>query len=391
MRVAYFTDTYAPEVNGVANTLAKLSSYLERKNIKHTFFAPAYNNKENIMEPDVISQHKRIHRFSGIKVSVSPESCLAFPKTKEISRLCDAFEPDLVHVTSEFGIGYKGMKYANSRKLPLVMSYHTDYCKFLKYFDMSPLETAVDKYLKWFYGFSHKTLVPSKHSLGQLEDKGYKDLGIWTRGIDTSKFNAGFRSTKTREVLGIGKKFAFLFVGRLSPEKGLHMLLKAIAEINRQFPGKAVFIFTGDGPFADNIRQSGFENVIMTGFKRGKELSEIYASCDCFAFPSGAETFGNTALEAIASGLPIAGIANGGVTDFLTHGYNALLSADGDQDSFTCNMIAIMESEALQSKLSENGIKTANTRDWDNIFSALLEDYNIAIDKNAANTRRRAS
>ena len=391
MKVAFFTDTFVPEVNGVANTLAKLSSYLERNSIDHAFFAPAYNYKNGMGEPDYLSQNKRVHRFSGIKVSVSPESCLAFPKAKMINDLCDAFDPDIVHVTTEFGIGYKGMKYATSRKLPLIMSHHTDYCKYLKYFDMSPLETVAEKYMKWFYGFSHKTLVPSKHTLKQLEDKGFKDLGIWTRGIDTNKFNAGHRSTRLREVLGIGKKFAFLYVGRLSPEKGLDVLMKSIAEINSLHPGKAAFVFTGDGPYAETIRRSGFENVIMTGFKRDRELSEIYASCDCYAFPSGTETFGNTALEAIASGLPVAGIDGGGVTDFLTHEYNALLATEGDQDSFTKNMISIMESEILRRRLSENGVITADTRDWDNIFNTLVEDYSTVIEKNAAYTRKRAS
>jgi glycosyltransferase involved in cell wall biosynthesis len=390
MKIAYFTDTFTPEINGVTNTLSKLSRYLETKDIQHAFFTSDYSNG-GVKEPDMLSGKKRVHRFPGIRLGISPESCLAFPKKREIIGLCDSFAPDLVHVATEFGIGYKGLKYAVSRDAPLIMSSHTDYCKYLKFHNLNVFEPAVEKYLKWFYSFSDKTLVPSEHSRKQLELKGYKNLGIWSRGIDTGKFNAGFRSTEVRNGLGTGDKFAFLYVGRLSAEKGLHMLLHAIGEINNLFPGRAVFIFTGDGPYADNIKQAGFENVIMTGFKRAKELSEIYASCDCFAFPSGTETFGNTPLEAMASGLPVAGVKSGGITDFLTHNYNSLLSEDGDNEAFTQNLISIMESQELKRELSINAVKTALTRDWDEIFDALINDYSDLVERKSALEKKYAS
>ena len=390
MRIAYFTDTFTPEINGVTNTLGRLSRFLETKGVHHAFFTSDYSNG-GVKEPDVLSGKKRVHRFPGIRFGVSPESCLAFPKKREIYGLCDRFAPDLVHVATEFGIGYKGMKYAVARGSPLIMSCHTDYCKFLKFHNLNAFEPAVDRYLKWFYGFSDKTLVPSKHTLGQLKHKGYTNLGIWTRGIDTSKFNAGYRSTDTRNALETGDKFAFLYVGRLSAEKGLDVLLHAIWEINRLYPGKTMFIFTGDGPYADNIRRSAFPNVVLTGFKQNKELSEIYASCDCFAFPSGTETFGNVALEAMASGLPVVGISNGGVTDFLEHNYNALLSGDRDKTTFTQNLITMMENKELRHKLSENAVQTAYLKDWDGIFNELLKDYQAVIDRNTSTVRKRVS
>lgn len=391
MRIAYFTDTYIPEINGVTNTLGKLSTYLEQRGIQHMFFAPDY--KRNAGEISLLSDEKKVKRFKGIKVAVSPESRLAFPQTRHINTVCDEFAPDLIHVTSELGIGYRGMKYATSRRLPLIMSYHTDYCKYLEYFKMGAFENIIEAYLKWFYGFSDKTLAPSKHTLEQLRENGYKNLGIWSRGIDTCKFNANFRSTEVRDKLGIGERFAFLFVGRLSPEKGLHMLLYAIEKINTLFPEKAVFIFTGDGPYAETIRQAGFDNVIMTGMKRGQELSEIYSSGDCFAFPSGTETFGNTPLEAMASGLPIVGINGGGVTEYLVHEHNSLLCANGDKDAFTDNLITMMQNEELRRTLSKNGLETACSRDWNGIFDGLMEEYTAVIDKNgsAAIPRKRAS
>ncbi|MDR2143770.1 MAG: glycosyltransferase family 1 protein [Treponema sp.] len=396
MKIAYFTDTFMPELNGVTNTLSKLQTWLDKKDIQYAFFAPDYNRNcrtenagPNSKPADVpavrapaVFQQKKIHRFRGIKTSLSPESCLAFPRRREVFDLCDEFKPDLVHVVTELGIGYKGLKYARSRGLPLVMSYHTDYCKYLGFFHLDFLKPLLEKYLSWFYRFAHRILAPSRHTVEQLFQRRYRNLGIWSRGIDAEKFNPRFRSHKWRKEHGIDGKFVFLYVGRLSPEKGLDMLLHAIEEIETRFPGQAAFVFTGGGPYEENIRRKNFPGVVLTGFKTGRELSRIYASCDCFAFPSGTETFGNAPLEAIASGLPVAGIAAGGVTEFLFHGKNALLCADGDQKTFTENLIAIMETKTLRRELAENGRRFARSRTWDRIFDDLFAVYrDLVTDK----------
>jgi glycosyltransferase involved in cell wall biosynthesis len=142
-----------------------------------------------------------------------------------------------------------------------------------------------------------------------------------------------------------------------------------------------VFVFTGGGPYAGIIQNSSLPNVVMTGFKKGKELSQIYASADCFAFPSGTETFGNAALEAMASGLPVAGVASGGVTDFLSHNYNSLLCAPDDAAAFTDNLVSLMNDEKLRLRLADNARKTALSRDWNNIFDGLVNVYAETIEE----------
>jgi len=372
MKIAYFTDTYIPEINGVTNTLKKLSEYLDGKAIEYAFFAPGYDDK-------MIVEEKNIYRYKGFRTNISPESCLAFPNTKEIFTQCDRLKPDLVHVTTEFGIGYKGMKYALSRKLPFVKSYHTNYDQYLKYFNLEIFEAVIQRYLKWFHRFADITLAPSKNTLERLKSNGYKNLDIWSRGIDTGRFSPSRRSLALRDEFGIRDRTAFLYVGRLSPEKGLHILTEAIQTINSKYKDKAVFIFTGDGPYAQTIRDAGLGNVILTGFKTGDELSEIYASCDCFVFPSGTETFGNSALEAMASGLPVVSVNSGGVTEFLVHGYNSLLAENNDAQVFTEHMIRLMEDRELRDTISKNALITAKERNWNDIFDGLLAKYEKLI------------
>jgi glycosyltransferase involved in cell wall biosynthesis len=380
MKIAYFTDTFVPEVNGVTNTLSKLGVYLDEKQNYQLVIAPDYDGNN----PNVDSESRKVRRFKGITTSLSPKSRLAFPMFWDIDKICDAFKPDIVHVTTELGIGFRGMRYALARNIPLVMSFHTDYIKYLKYHSLEIIKPLLENYLAWFYSFPSRTLAPSRYTYGELRSKGYRNLEIWSRGIDADSFNSGYRNNELRDKLlgtqgGAEDKFIFLYVGRLSAEKSLDMLIFAASEIERRFPGRTAFVFTGDGPYADVIKSRNLPNTVLTGFLRGRELSEMYASSDCFAFPSATETFGNVVLEAMASGLPVAGVESGGVTDFLSHDQNALLCSPEDVSAFTENLVAIMEDEGLRVRLGEEARKTALTRDWNRIFDWLVEVYDEII------------
>jgi glycosyltransferase involved in cell wall biosynthesis len=391
MRIAYFTDTYSPEVNGVTNTLSRLGAYLEENRIHHTIIAPAYKNDDLLpYRKKRHSVYRSLYHFKGLQTHLSPESRLAFPAFWEIDEICDSFKPDLVHVSTELGIGFRGMRYALSRKLPLVMSYHTNYGEYLRFFDLEFLKPLLEKYLAWFYRFAHRILAPSRHTLEDLFRRQYRNLDIWSRGIDAALFNPEYRNEDLRNRLG-KDKFIFLYVGRLSPEKGLDMLLYAAAGLERRFPGKTVFVCTGGGPYAETIKKQKLSNVVLTGFKRGRELSEIYASADCFAFPSGTETFGNAALEAMASGLPVAGVASGGVKDFLSHRNNALLCPSGSGEAFLENLTALMEDSKLRLKLAGNARKTALARDWNRVFDRLVNTYGEVIEEQRQQYWRKAS
>jgi glycosyltransferase involved in cell wall biosynthesis len=391
MRIAYFTDTYSPEINGVTNTLSRLGTYLSEKNIRHAIFAPDYEYEDVLFRRENHhSVYRSLYRFKGLKTSLSPKSRLAFPASWEIDEICDDFQPDLVHVTTELGVGFRGMRYALTHNLPLVMSYHTDYGKYLRYFNLEFLRPILEKYLAWFYRFAHRILAPSQHTLEDLFRRQYRNVDLWSRGIDMALFNPRYRNKKLRNRIGKGK-FMFLYAGRLSPEKNLDMLLHAAAGMERRFPRKTIFVFTGDGPYAETIRKQKLPNVILTGFKRDRELSEIYASADCFAFPSGTETFGNAVLEAMASGLPVAGVAGGGVMDFLSHEHNALLCPEGRREAFLENLVTLMKNPKLRLSLAEKARKTALARDWNRVFDGLINTYTAVIEEQRRRYWKQAS
>lgn len=368
MRIAFFTDTFTPEINGVTNTLSKLSDYLTRMGQDFLFVAPDYNTPEQAAD-------EHCHRVSGIRAPINPQSRLAFPLSRDMNVLMEKFNPDVIHITDPLGIGIAGLKYARRNSLPIVMSYHTNFDNYLKYHKLDNLTELVYKYMKWFYSFADLTLCPSKQTMSDLDKRGFARLGLWSRGIDAVRFTPFHRTNRLREEFGLGNRLIFLYVGRVAPEKSMDLLTAAAKQIEKQYGDKAAFVITGDGPYCDVMRHQGGGNIYFTGFKQGRELSEIYASADCFVCPSSTETFGNVMLEAMAAGVPVVCADKGGQLDFAQSGENALLFESDNAQSLTDVLAGILDQPEMLQALSVNARKTALQRDWDSIFDALLLDY----------------
>lgn len=382
MKIAIFTDTLYPEINGVANTLSLFAEYLRSRHIEHMFFAPDYDRveQEAFQSPVV--------RYKGWAPPLYPECRLAFPLYSFEKSKIEAFKPDVIHVTDQLGIGYMGLKYAREHNIPLVMSYHTNFDQYLKYYKLEFLDSFLWGITRKIYNQADMTLAPSKHTKNQLIFRGFKNVGIWSRGINTEDFNPAKRDIKTRKKLrgktipGV-RKFLFLYVGRLAAEKNLDVLQKAIEIVQSKTGNCCRFVFTGEGPYGEVLKKSQCDAMVFTGVKKGVDLQRIYASCDAFVFPSGTETFGNVLLEAMASGLPSVCVNSGGVTDFAQNGENALVAQANNAKSFAKAMLLLVKKKGLRKKLREGALQTAQKRSWVSIFERLLADYTQAIEAKA--------
>lgn len=369
MRVAYFTDTFYPEINGVTNTLSYLSEYLDQKGIDNIFFAPDYE------KPEQNKFKGKAHRFKGVKTLIAPESRLSLPFYPFHKEKIEEFAPDIVHITDQLGIGRLGIKYAQEFSIPIVMSYHTNFDQYLKFHNLQYLDNILWSYTKRFYGKADLTLCPSMDTLNSLKGRGFEKLGIWSRGIDTKTFNPSYRNEETRIKLGGKDKLLFLYVGRISAEKDLDTLLESIKLVNAQLGEQVQFVFTGLGPYMSTLEQSGIKNIVLTGAKKGKELSEIYASCDAFVFPSGTETFGNVLLEAMASGLPTLCVNSGGVLDFAKDYENSIICENQNARSIADGIITLAQNSMLRGIIAKGALATAEQRSWNSIFNKLINDY----------------
>lgn len=382
MKIAYFTDTLFPQVNGVTNTLGRLDAYLDRKSIRHMFFAPEYPEKYKEENAE------KIKRFKSVSLPIYPECRLSIPSYGPLCRAADKFRPDLVHLVTPLGIGRMGLKYARERGIPIVSSFHTYFDAYLKYYRLEYLEDAIWSYFKWFHSFSDINFCPSADTMKVLGEKGVKDLRIWSRGIDAEKFSPDLKNAGIRRRFDADGKLLFLYVGRVAAEKDLDVLLECMNNINALHPGKAVFVITGDGPYSAHMKKSSPANTHFTGYLRGRELAEMYASCDVFVFPSSTETFGNVVLEAMASGLPVVAADAGGVKDSVLHEYDGFLCKAGNAMSFTKAMESFIRLPGLAAAMGARARQQTLCRTWDSIFDALLKDCGEAISISDSDSKR---
>lgn len=375
MRIAYFTDTYLPQINGVTHTLKKLSDYLVDQNIEHKFFAPEYEDK-------AFPHSSNVTRFKSISLPFYPECRLSLPLYSNLSRAVDNFQPDLIHLTDPLGIGLAGLKYARERDIPVVSSFHTNFDSYLKYYKMEYLEGFLWGFFQWFHSFSEVNFCPSLATWKVLESKNIRNLRLWSRGVDSFRFDPKYHSLNIRSnLLKADDKILFLYVGRLAVEKDLDILMNSIQMINQKDRNRIQFVFVGDGPYAKEMKALEEDNVIFTGYLQGQELSSLYASCDVFVFPSSTETFGNVVLEAMSSGLPVIAVNSGGVVDNVIHSYNGLLCTPRDSVALADAILKLTDDQSLRKQLASNARAYALTKSWDYIFNQLLLDYQSVLEK----------
>ncbi|MEH7113122.1 glycosyltransferase family 1 protein [Neobacillus niacini] len=372
MKIAIFTDTFYPEVNGVARTLHRFTHYLERQGFSYKVFAPESVSNE------YVSDH--IHRLKSLPFFLYPECRLAFPNFMQIKSEIERFSPDLIHVATPFTVGLSGVYYAKKFNIPIVGSYHTDFSDYLHFYDLEFLSKPLWKYMKWFHSPFQKLFVPSIDTLEKLNIRGFSNLEIWPRGVDCQLYHPNYKKENVRNRYRISEKLILTFVGRLAPEKDLHTLMKTANSLPAEIKQQVHWLIAGDGPLLDELKTSAPLNMSFTGFLKGEGLAEVYSASDLFIFPSPTETFGNVVLEALASGTPVIGANSGGVRNIISMGVTGHLCEPGNAEEFTQRIVQLLTNDSLRRQMSLNARKYALTQKWDQIFENLVDHYYSVID-----------
>jgi glycosyltransferase involved in cell wall biosynthesis len=374
VRIALFSEVYWPMVSGVGVTLLRLTRALEARGHQVRVYSASY------ALPRGQADRPEVHRSPSIPLFLYPDVQWAFPRLREIVEDVARFRPDVVHVATEFALGLAGLKTARQLRLPLVASAHTDYDKYAARYGVDWALRVGWHYLRWFYGQAYRVLCPSRIYQEHLHSRGVIHTGIWSRGVDPQEFHPAFRCDAYRRSLGLGPgDLLITYIGRIAREKNLTQLLAAWDALAPE-RGSARLALVGRGPLEVEKPLRQIHAGHIHGLMHDLALAAAYASADIFVFPSATETFGNSLLEAMGSGLPCLAAGAAGVLEFAQHGRNAWLVQPNSAVAIAQGLRRLMREPALLQKLAEGGLATAAERRWDEVYDRLLDDYREAIE-----------
>lgn len=379
MRVLYCTDTFPPQINGVSIVTALSASGLVERGWESAVVAPHYPPGAFAGwagEPaDAVAGE--LTSLPSVPVPGYPELRLAVRGRAELARVVQRFRPDLIHCETEFTIGRMGRNAARASGLPLVSSYHTDFGRYAEAYGVGWLRRAATAYLGRFHRRSRRVYTPSHAARGELTALGVTDVEVWGGGVDTAVFHPGRRSPARRGELGIGSACTLLYVGRLAAEKSVGVVLEAFRRASAMVPrGVIRLIVAGTGPCEAELRAAAPPGVTFLGvLDRRVRLPDLYANCDAFVFASVTETLGLVVLEAMASGLPVIGVAAGGVREHLRNGVNGLAYAPGDATGMARGMVLLASEWELRRRLARGARRTAERLGWDLQLDRLDSSY----------------
>ena len=331
-----------------------------------------------VSDPDAVPD-PQVDRWPSIPFWAYPQLQMAAPRRALALDLIEKWKPNLIHATTEFGVGLGGLIGAREKRVPFVSSYHTHFTAYLRHYKLTVLDAIGWPFLRWFHNAGRITWAPSEIVRRELEANGFIRTRVWSRGVDPAQFHPRFRSNELRRRLGVADDgLLVVYVGRLAPEKGIDVALEAMRGVMERHGTKVSFALAGHGPDEARCRAAAPERAVFTGRLTGRALSEFYASADIFVFPSITETFGNVVLEAMASRLALVAPDRGATTE-LASTETALQFRAGDAAALAACVERLLQDAALRARVSSAAFAVAETRTWDAVFDRLIADYLEAL------------
>lgn len=367
MRIAFVSDTYTPQVNGVTTVLRRMVAALGHARHDAAMVAPEYPGQQ---------QDTRDSEFRVPSVAFPPYPAirLSLPAHRRVAHFLDTFRPDVVHVATEGPLGMVGRRYALRRGVPLVTSYHTHFPRYCREYGVPFLEPAAWRWIHWFHRPAVLTQTPGVEAQAALQAHGIPAV-VWGRGIDTAAFHHGRRDMELRRRLGIADDAALvLHVGRLAPEKNLEVLIRAFATAREALGTRAQFVVAGEGPGTRRLADQ-LPWALRLGFLDRQRLAALYASADLCVLPSHTETCGLVALEAMASGVPVIAADAGGFRESVIHSVNGLRIPAHDAGAFASAISALVHNVGSRLRMGEQARLTAVARDSAMEDDDLLDHY----------------
>ena len=362
LRIAVVTETWPPEVNGVAMTLAKLVQGLSHRNHDVQLIRPRQTKSESPLNDASLEEVL----MRGMPIPRYPELKLGLPSKKTLVKTWTLRRPDVVHIATEGPLGWSALQAAKVLKLPVTSDFRTNFQSYSKHYGVGWLRKPIVAYLRKFHNATACTMVPTRELMRTLSENGFANLKVVSRGVDTKLFNISKRDTSLRSSWGATDNTKVLIsVGRMAPEKNLDQVLKTYEAL--KVTGQAFkLVMVGDGPLKEQF-QNRYPEIIFPGMLSQPNLAAYYASSDLFIFPSQTETFGNVTLEALASGIPVLAFDCAAARDWVQTGINGWLVAENNPEGFAAQAVNVFNSKDLLGQITLSTRQQVVHLDWDQI------------------------
>ena len=374
MRIAVVTETWPPEVNGVAVTLAKLVQSLSQRNHDVQLIRPRQAKADAGFRDSNLEEVL----MRGMPIPRYPELKLGLPSKKTLVKAWTVRRPDVVHIATEGPLGWSALQAAKVLKLPVTSDFRTNFQSYSKHYGIGWLRKPIVAYLRKFHNATACTMVPTRELQRTLGENGFLNLKVVARGVDTSLFNSIKRDPQLRASWGATDQTKVLIsVGRMAPEKNLEQVLKVFDAL-KLLGTQMKLVMVGDGPLKEQFKQR-YPEIIFPGMLAQVELAKYYASSDLFVFPSQTETFGNVTLEALASGIPVLAFVCAAARDWVKTGVNGWLIPEDQAAEFSAKAVEIFKSETLLENVTTSTRQQIVHLDWDQIAEQVESVFRDAI------------
>jgi glycosyltransferase involved in cell wall biosynthesis len=368
MRLALVTETYPPEVNGVAMTLSRIVEGLRARGATVEVVRPRQKQEQGATADFLVP---------GVAIPFYTSLRIGLPAVARLETRWREWRPDVVHVATEGPLGLASQTAAGRLGVPLTSSFHTNFHAYGGYYGVAALRKVTLGYLRWFHNRTRCTLVPTRQMVEALRLERFNSLGVMARGVDTTLFDPARRSAKLRAEWGVGENDpVVLYVGRLAAEKNIGLAVAAFVRLRESVPG-ARFVLVGDGPEREALARTHPE-FHYAGMRRGVELAEYYASGDLFFFASVTETFGNVVTEAMASGLVVVAYDYAAAREYVRDGENGFRPNFDEPEAFHAAVGQAWAGRARWSVLRVAARETALTLTWAAVVTRFEADVRAA-------------
>ncbi|MBC7802913.1 MAG: glycosyltransferase family 1 protein [Candidatus Parcubacteria bacterium] len=372
MRIAMVSETYPPEVNGVARTVALMAEGLRARGHDIQLVRPRQGAADQALQETGFAELL----CPGVPIPTYSSLRMGLPSKRALLQTWTLARPDVVHIATEGPLGWSALSAARALGIPVATDFHTNFHAYTGHYGFAWFARGVASYLRSFHNRTDCTMVPTEEMAEDLARHGFEKLRVVGRGVNSEVFSPLKRRPELRARWQAAEDTPVaLCVSRFAREKNFPLVLDAYRAMRAVQP-RTRLVLVGDGPLTEELKREGLGCVVAGRLVNG-ELSAHYASADIFLFPSTTETFGNVTMEAMASGLGVVAYDYAAARQHIVHGRSGLLAKVDDRIGFIEHASALARDLPRARELGRQARLVAEPLGWDKVvadFEAVLRD-----------------